>query len=234
MNSEVQIRSGSAGTEKQPLPWGEGGRAAPHRAGALFILRQSAAPALKAAVAFAFYGMLMGWLLDGDLIKPLRMTATITLGEDALAPWNSKGAVMFHGMLLKGVLSILFGVFFVRMVERQRWLLMSAAWLGAAGVLYGICLWLTLYYLIAPLFGWIWFPLDNHPILEGMMGYALFGGVLALLLSRSLRPALAPRWQSSDSDAPGLTGDAVLSSPAPETRMDSAPVPPSSTPQDSA
>jgi hypothetical protein len=233
MNSEVQTRSGSPGTEKPS--WGEGGRAAPQRGGAVFILRQAAAPALTAAVAFAFYGMLMGWLLDGDLIKPLRMTATITLGEDALAPWNSVAAVMFHGMLLKGVLSILFGVFFVRMVERQRWLLMSTAWLGAAGVFYGICLWLTFYYLIAPLFGWIWFPLDNHPILEGMMGYVLFGGVLALLLSRSLRPALAPRWLSSVSGAPGLTGNAVLSSPAPETRkMDSAPVPPSSTPQDRA
>jgi hypothetical protein len=207
----------------------------PQRAGALLILRQGAAPALTAAAAFAFYGMLMGWLLNGDLIKPLRMMATITLGEDALAPWNSVAAVMFHGMLLKGLLSILFGVFFVRMVERQSWLLMSAAWLGAAGVLYGICLWLTFYYLIAPLFGWIWFPLDNHPILEGMMGYALFGGVLALLLSRSLRPALATRWQPSDSGAPGLTVDAVLSSPAPETQeMDSAPVPPSSAPPDKA
>jgi len=201
----------------------------PRCAGAGFLLRKGGAAALAAAVAFAFYGMLMGWLLDGDPIKPLRMTATITLGEDALAPWNSVAAVMFHGMLLKGVLSILLGVFFVRMVERQRWLLMSGKWLAAAGLFYGICLWLTFYYLIAPLFGWIWFPLGNHPILEGMMGGALFGGVLALLLARSLRSTLVPQSKAPDPGAPDLAGDAILpSTAAGMPQADRAPLPPAS------
>jgi hypothetical protein len=38
----------------------------------------------------------------------------------------------------------------------------------------GFILWLINYYVIAALFGWVWFPLAAHPLFQGLIGHTVF------------------------------------------------------------
>ena len=164
----------------------------PPNSAAGYLIRQGAISGVFAGISFVAFGMLMALLLDGDFLKPLRMMATITLGENALAQWNSLLAVTLHGLFLLILFAGIFGALFGHMVSRQRFIALSSKRLILAGSLYGTLLWLTIFYIVAPVLGWIWFPLDNNPLLEGFVGYTLFfGAVLGLVFARRLHPGVA-------------------------------------------
>jgi hypothetical protein len=152
-----------------------------------YPIRLGVAGGIVAGIIFTAYAMMMGWLLNGDLFKPLRMMAAITLGENALAHWNSLLAVTLHGIFVMGIFAVVSGIFFNRAISRRRYLASSRPLLLLAGVLYGTLLWITIYYIAAPVFGWLWFPLENNPLVEGFIAHALFfGAVIGLFFSQRL------------------------------------------------
>lgn len=79
---------------------------------------------------------------------------------------------------------------------RGRWSLAgasSSSWAvvisSAAG---GLALWIVNFYVIAPLFGWTWFPNGTNPVVQFIAHTVFYGTVLGLILDRSLFAHRAP------------------------------------------
>ena len=117
----------------------------------------------------------------GTATTPLRMIGATVLGREALAPSYPLLPVAAIGCAIVMVLSVLFSSLFAAAVRRIRAFtgdefLDAAVQRVCAGLVFGTALWLLIFYAVAPLVGWSWFPADVHA--EVALGaYALFFGV---------------------------------------------------------
>ncbi|RJQ87536.1 MAG: hypothetical protein C4519_00680 [Desulfobacteraceae bacterium] len=158
-----------------------------------WVFRMGAAGGLAAGIGYMLFEMSAAWLLKGELFSPLRSIAAMLLGRDALAPWYSAFAAVLIGMAIHLMLSICFGWLFAFLAARYRIRSGSPlAWLGWGGM-FGTGLWIVNFYLVAPLFGWYWFPLGTLPFVQAFLGHAFFfGALLGWLVHRRLKPYLPP------------------------------------------
>ena len=130
-------------------------------------------------------GVLMGF--DGMFV-PLRMMAAMLLGRAALDPSLDLFVAAPTGLLIHGVLSMLFALLFVAMVS-PRWTTQA---LALAGIAYGTALWLLNFHLIAPLMGWAWFANQTNPIVQFIAHAFFYGCPVGWYLGRSRLAVVRP------------------------------------------
>jgi uncharacterized protein YneF (UPF0154 family) len=148
------------------------------------LLRQSATGGLIAGVSTAVYQGVMAVLLQEPFLAPSRLVAAMLLGPEALNRWYSPGTVTVVALGIHTLLSLVFGVLFGILLTRRPPLRASRIALTAAATIFGATLWFLNFYLIAPVFDWLWFILRTHPLWQGLIGHALFfGAVLGLFLA---------------------------------------------------
>lgn len=149
--------------------------------------RQGVAGAFIAGISFIVYQMLIAWLVTGFFFSPLRMIAAMLLGPDALATWYSLFAVALVGIGIHFIFSIIFGLIFGRIIARRQDMASTRRGLVFMASTYGFLLWLINFYVIAPIFGWMWFPALTDPFLQGFIGHTFFfGTVLGYYFARRL------------------------------------------------
>src|ERR1051325_1452440 len=93
----------------------------------------------------------------GALVLPVRMAAGILLGPGAVDPASPAAPVVIGGLLVHVTLAAMFGVLFASIMERGPRRRATSLMLLAA-LVYGAGLFAVNFYVIAPLFGWDWFP----------------------------------------------------------------------------
>ncbi len=139
---------------------------------------------LTAGGAFAGFEMAIGALQSGaeGLWLPLRMISAIVLGAKALQSSYPLLTAAIVGLLLHAVLSVIFALIF-SVVERQS-MPRSGYELVLSASGFGCVLWIVNFYVIAPVFAWVWFPDHSHPLLQFVAHTFVYGGVLGLMLMR--------------------------------------------------
>jgi hypothetical protein len=138
-----------------------------------------------AGVVFAMFEMAMAAILDGAgaFFMPLRMIGAMLLGQPALDPGFSLTAAAAAGLGVHMILSMLYGVAvagaarFIPALASTRTALM--VWASAAG----LGLWLLNFYVVAPIFGWTWFPEGTNPIVQAIAHTVFYGTVLGIYLN---------------------------------------------------
>ncbi len=150
------------------------------------LLRSAAVGGLAAGFGIAAYESLVSLALYDDFLLPGRMAASMLLGPEALNRWYSPFTAALIGLGIHVLLSLLFGIIFGLLVRRSEWRA-SASRFIAAGALYGTVLWFLNFYLIAPVFAWLWFTLQTAPLLQGLIGHALFGAILGWTVAHRCR-----------------------------------------------
>jgi hypothetical protein len=115
-----------------------------------------------------------------DTIEPLRVKTTILLGPEALEATGPRGPAIVSGLIVHLTMASIFGLGFGTLLAQRRRLTRSLSALILAAVLYGLAVWLSNIYAVAPTIGWPWFAEVTEPITEGVGHTAFFGLPLAL------------------------------------------------------
>lgn len=125
-------------------------------------------------LVFAVFEMVMAAVMMGPqaFFMPLRMISGIVLGEAALDPSYSLLLAGVVGVIVHMVLSIAFAAVLAAVVKS----LDSAGTALAAGVAFGIALWIVNFYVLAPVMGWAWFPERSNAVVQ-FMAHAFFFGL---------------------------------------------------------
>ena len=144
-----------------------------------------------AGLLFAVFEMAATAVLMGvdAVFMPLRMIGAMALGSAALDPSYSLLVAAFAGVVVHLMLSVVFTAVFAWIASP----IASSNGLVIAGGVFGVALWLVNFYLIAPLFGWNWFPERTNAVVQLIAHSVFFGCPVAWMLSRSRRligPAL--------------------------------------------
>ena len=170
------------------VPASSYGYAEPECRTAAALLARAASAGLAAGLSVAVYQYLLVLVLH-DMPVPARLVAAMLLGQDALQRWYSPLTIAVVGLGIHALLSLSFGIAFGALLIRRAEWRASARRLIAAGAFYGAALWWVNFYLIAPLFDWLWFPLRTTPLLQGLIGHAVFfGAVLGGIMAYRCRP----------------------------------------------
>lgn len=130
---------------------------------------RGAAAGLVAGIAFAALTIWFVASTDAPAKLPLLVISTIVLGDDAIATGEAEEAV---GMIVHGVLSAFFGMVFGLITP---WLRTNGT-LAAAGLAYGLSLYLINLRVLAP----IWFPVFtevNQPF--EVLVHVIYGALVA-------------------------------------------------------
>jgi hypothetical protein len=117
----------------------------------------------------------------GTATTPLRMIGATVLGRHALDPHYPLVPVALTGLVLVLALAVFFSNVFVGIVTRLSAVtdgefLASPVQQACAGMVFGIIVWLFIFYGVAPVVGWSWFPASVHTDVA-LAAYALFFGV---------------------------------------------------------
>lgn len=129
-----------------------------------------------AGLVFAIFEMVMAAVMMGPqaFFMPLRMISGIVLGEAALDPGYSLLVAGVVGVIVHLVLSVAFAAVLAAAVKTVK----SAGTALAAGVIFGIALWIVNFYVLAPVMGWGWFPERSNAVVQ-FMAHAFFFGLPA-------------------------------------------------------
>jgi len=143
-------------------------------------LREGIGAGIVGGVVSAAWGLLMSPILGTDLVRETRLAAGPLLGAAALAPGNASLALVVGGASHMAV-SVAWGVVFA-LASRSR----SPAATLAAGVPFGILVWIAMFHLVLPLLGAAWVVV-SFSAARAMAEHVVYGlGVaLGLLLMRS-------------------------------------------------
>lgn len=162
------------------------------------LLQQGIVAGLVAGIALGLAQFMIAAAREEPALTPLRVVASLLLGQSALESSTSTALVIILGTVLHILLSIVFGVVFVAILaltfqlSARRWLLIGY------GFLFGFILWEVNFLAILPvvypalisrveLTGQIW---------EGIVSYSLvYGPALALYMSFA-RPGVLTDWRS--------------------------------------
>jgi hypothetical protein len=131
---------------------------------------------VESALAIAAFG-------TAAALLPLRMAAGILLGPGAVDPATPAAPLVVAGLLVHVTLSAAFGLLFASIMERRPRRRSTTAMLLAA-MLYGCGVWALNAYVIAPLFGWDWFPRRAGPVAQLVAHALVFAPIVALYLQR--------------------------------------------------
>jgi uncharacterized membrane protein YagU involved in acid resistance len=151
-------------------------------------VRQGALGGFIAGIVFAMFEMVMAALMNGvgAFFMPLRMIGAMVLGRQALDPGYSLATAGITGMVVHMMLSVVFGMVFAAIVHAVPALRRSHAVLISVVSTLGLLLWPINFYVIAPLFGWDWFPNNTNPLVQFIAHTFMYGTVLGLYLSRAI------------------------------------------------
>jgi hypothetical protein len=149
---------------------------------------------LIAGIVLAIFEMVIAALLMGTsaFFLPLRMAATIVLGQSALDPAYPLVSAALVGVVVHLVLSIIFGTIFGEIVTAVPALHRPGMTLLVAASIFGLALWLVNFYVLAPIFGWNWFPTQAEPVVQFVAHTFFYGTVLGGYLHWSPLPHLRP------------------------------------------
>ena len=114
----------------------------------------------------------------GALLLPVRMAAGILLGPGAVDPAAPAVPVVIGGLLVHATLSATFGLLFASIMERRPRRRPTSTMVLAA-ILYGCALCAVNFYVIAPLFGWDWFPRRANPVGQLVAHALVFAPIVA-------------------------------------------------------
>lgn len=161
------------------------------------ILKEGAGLGLIAGLLFAIVEMLASAAMGAPAWMPLRMFASVVLGQDALTT-TSLGTAVVVGTITHLVLAALFGFIYGLLCSglssESR---TNTARQSALGLLFGTALWLVNFQIIARL-AYPWF-LDTNQVAQWLMHALAYGLPLGLMLAGSerrvlrVRPAATPR-----------------------------------------
>jgi hypothetical protein len=153
---------------------------------------------IVAGVVFALFEMIVAAVLDGTeaFFMPLRMIGGIGLGPDAMDPATSLLTAGGTGLAIHMVLSMIYGVLIAVVLGLVPQLSASRVAVLASTSAAGFALWVVNFYVMAPIFGWTWFPNDTNPVVQIVAHTVFFGTVLGLILDgayfRRSRSSLVP------------------------------------------
>lgn len=162
------------------------------------LLPHGVAAGLVAGIALGSAQFLIAAARDEEALTPLRLIASLLLGQSALDPNESTALVIGVGVVLHLLLAAAFGALFVALLaltfqlSARRWLLIGY------GFLFGFILWEVNFLAILPLVysGLISRIELSGQIWEGIVAYSLvYGPVLALYISIA-RPGVLTDWRS--------------------------------------
>ncbi|KJS33534.1 MAG: hypothetical protein VR64_01860 [Desulfatitalea sp. BRH_c12] len=142
------------------------------------IFRLGAEGGVAAGTTFILFQMVAAGLSEGAFVVPLRMIAAMPLGRDVLSAWYPAFAPIVIALGIHLILSVLYGVLFARFLAAYAVRPKTIQRLVVLGGLFGTGLWLTNFYLIAPVFGWYWFPLGTSAWVQVIAHGVFFGMVL--------------------------------------------------------
>jgi hypothetical protein len=145
-----------------------------------------------AGLVFALFEMMAAAALMGPAAfwMPLRMIGAMLLGPQALEPAYPLVNAAAAGVGVHMLLSVAFGAVFALLVAQLRTLADTDQWLVVAATIFGLVLWLVNFYVIAPLFGWHWFPQDTNPVVQFVAHTFFFGMALGIYVAWARRSAL--------------------------------------------
>ncbi|MGE3912563.1 MAG: hypothetical protein AB7K36_24595 [Chloroflexota bacterium] len=139
-----------------------------------------------AGIIFAMFEMITAALLMGApaFWMPLRMIGAIVLGPDALEASYPLVTAGLTGVVVHMVLSMMFGAAFGLLVANVPSLARSTGAIVIGATAFGFLLWVVNFYVLAPIFGWDWFPTQTNPIQQFVAHTFFFGSVLGFYLAR--------------------------------------------------
>ena len=150
-------------------------------------LKHGAVGGVIAGLIFPMFEMAMAALQGDDPLAPLRMIGGIALGDQALDPGFSILSAGAAGIAVHMMLSIVYGVVFGAAAVVVPFIISSSAIAALAGAVLGTLLWVVNFYLIAPIFGWTWFPEMTDPLVQFVAHAGFFGVPLGLYVAWALR-----------------------------------------------
>jgi hypothetical protein len=141
---------------------------------------------LMAGLGFSAFQMLSAaWQIGSHgLFVPLRMIGAILLGRQALDSSSGVAYAATVGLMLHVTLSIAFAVLFVVLFDHPGRPSRSLRQQLLVGCLYGVLLWIVNFYVLAPIFGWYWFPDQTNPAIQFLAHTLFYGCLLSYLLWR--------------------------------------------------
>lgn len=148
---------------------------------------------LLSGLVYSAVASLVGVLQGMPPEATIRVVAAAALGPSVLEAGRPLGPILAWGMGLHLGYTALTGCLFAWLVAAQgrlRW--SGRATLGAAFV-YTLALWLSHFYLLAPLVGWWWFPERSQFLTAFLEQVGVWGGSLGLYFGQPrVRAELAP------------------------------------------
>ena len=155
-------------------------------------LKHGAVGGVIAGIVFPMFEMAMAAIQGDSPFGPLRMIGGIALGEQALDPSFSILVAGAAAIAVHMVLSIVYGAVFGAAAAFVPAIVRSAGIAALAGAALGTALWLVNFYVVAPIFGWAWFPQMTDPLVQFVAHAGFFGVPLGLYVAWALRPRTAP------------------------------------------
>lgn len=155
-------------------------------------LKHGAIGGVIAGLIFPMFEMVMAAIQGQSPLAPLRMIGGIALGDQALDPGFSILAAGAAGVAVHVMLSIVYGVVFGAAAALVPALVRSTIIAALAGAVWGTLLWLVNFYVVAPVFGWTWFPEMTDPLVQFVAHAGFFGVPLGLYIGWALRPGVQP------------------------------------------
>jgi hypothetical protein len=148
-----------------------------------------------AGITFLVFEMLVVAAMTGasGFWLPLRRIAALAIGAGALEPSYALGSAAGVGIMVHLLLAAAFGLMFALIASALR----GVVAIPLASTVYGLGLWLVNFYLIAPVFGWYWFP-NSNLLIQFVAHTFFYGTVLGLYLdwmaAGRRRAVAASRW----------------------------------------
>ena len=150
------------------------------------------AAGLISGLAFSAAESLVAVLQGSAWDAPVRMVAAVALGRSVLESDHSLAAVLAWGVGLHLFYTIVTGILLSALIARVGRLRTSSRATLAGALLYALALWLSGFYLVAPLLGWDWFPERTRFLPQLALQVGVWGGSLgAYFARRGVRLALA-------------------------------------------
>ena len=141
-----------------------------------------------AGIVFAVFEMFAALVIDGPaaFFMPMRMIGGMVLGPSAMDPGTGVVVAGGSGFVVHMVLSMMYGVTSAAVLSLIPALSRSTTAIVASTSAAGLGLWIVNFYVVAPLFGWTWFPNSTNPVVQFIAHVVFFGAVLGIVLDRIL------------------------------------------------
>lgn len=142
------------------------------------------AAGLISGLAFSAAESLAAVLQGKTWDAPVRMVAAVAMGPSILESEHSLAAVLAWGMGLHLLYTIGTGILLAALIARVGNLRSSGRATLAAALLYALALWLSGFYVVAPLLGWEWFPERTRFLPQLALQVGIWGGSLGAYFAR--------------------------------------------------